>query len=56
MSLHTTRSVEDYTHAFLTKLGVFLFVAFWVIADAFGYLWVAITTFGLDHVFKWIGH
>lgn len=56
MSQHTISSVENYTDAFLTTLGVFLFMSFWVIAAAFGYLWVAICAYGLDHFFKWIGH
>jgi threonine/homoserine/homoserine lactone efflux protein len=55
MSQHTIRSVENYTDAFLTTLGVFLFMAFWVIAAAFGYLWVAMTACGLDYILKWIG-
>ena len=55
MSQNTIRSVENYTDAFLTTLGVFLFMAFWIIAAAFGYLWVAISAYGLDHFFKWIG-
>ncbi len=55
MSQHTISSVDNYTDAFLTTLGVFLFMAFWVIAAAFGYLWVTISAFGLDHFFKWIG-
>ena len=48
-------SVEDYTDAFLTTLGVFLFMSFWVIAAALGYLWVMVTAYGLDLLFKWIG-
>jgi threonine/homoserine/homoserine lactone efflux protein len=55
MSQNTIGRVEDYTDAFLTTLGVFLFVAFWVIAAAFGYIWLAVTAYGLDHLFKWIG-
>ncbi|MFT7107289.1 MAG: threonine/homoserine/homoserine lactone efflux protein [Yoonia sp.] len=55
MSQHTIRSVEDYADAFVTTQGVFLLTASWVVAAAFGYLWVAMTTYGLDHVFKWIG-
>jgi len=55
MSQYPIREVEDYTDAFLTTLWVLLFMGFWVIAAAFGYLWVAITAFGLNHVFKWIG-
>jgi len=55
MSQHSIRSVENYTDAFLTTLGVLLFMAFWIIAAAFGYLWVAISAYGLDHFFKWIG-
>lgn len=48
-------TVEDYTDAFLTTLGVFLFMSFWVIAAALGYLWVMVTAYGLDLLFKWIG-
>lgn len=48
--------VEDYTDAFLTTFGVFLFMVFWMIAAALGYLWVAIVAYGLDLCFKWIGH
>ncbi|WP_341366587.1 hypothetical protein [Yoonia sp. BS5-3] len=48
-------AVEDYTDAFLTTLGVFLFMVFWMIAAALGYLWVAITAYGIDLCFKWIG-
>lgn len=47
--------VEDYTDAFLTAFGVLLFMAFWMIAAALGYVWVAITAYGLDHLFQWIG-
>ena len=49
------REVEDYTDAFLGTLWVILFMGFWVIAAAFGYLWVAVTAYGLNHLFKWIG-
>ena len=55
MSQRTIRSVENYKDAFLTTLGVLLFMAFWIIAAAFGYLWVMMTAYGLDHLFKWIG-
>lgn len=55
MSQHTIRSVEDYTAAFLTSLGVLLFMALWAIAAIFGYLWVAMSAYGLDQLFKWIG-
>ncbi len=55
MSQHTIGSVENYTDAFLTTLGVFLFMTFWVIAAAFGYIWVAVAACGLNHFFKWIG-
>ena len=48
--------VEDYTDAFLTTLGVFLFMVFWMIAAAMGYLWVAISAYILDLSFKWIGY
>ncbi|MEL6839498.1 MAG: hypothetical protein AAFP85_09410 [Pseudomonadota bacterium] len=47
--------VEDYTDAFLTTFGVFLFMVFWMIAAALGYVWVAIVAYGLDLSFKWIG-
>lgn len=49
-------AVEDYTDAFLTTLGVFLFMVLWMIAAALGYLWVVITAYGLDLGVKWIGH
>lgn len=49
------RRVEDYTNAFLTTLGVFLFMVFWMIAAALGYAWVAVTAYGIDHLFRWIG-
>ena len=48
-------AVEDYTDAFLATLWVFLFMSFWVIAAAAGYIWVAITAYGLNLFFKWIG-
>ncbi len=47
--------VEDYTDAFLTTLGVFLFMVFWIIAAAWGYAWVAVTAYVVDHLFKWVG-
>lgn len=55
MSHYPIREVEDYTNAFLTTLGFLLFMSFWVIAALFGYLWVAITAYGINHFFKWIG-
>ncbi len=51
----TIRTVEDYTDAFLVTFGVILFMSFWVIAAAFGYIWVAITAYALDQLFQWIG-
>ena len=48
--------VEDYTTAFLATFGVFLFMVFWMIAAALGYVWVAIAAYGIDLSFKWIGH
>lgn len=48
-------AVEDYTNAFLATLWVVLFMSFWVIAAALGYIWVAITAYGLNAFFKWIG-
>ncbi len=47
--------VEDYTDAFLTTLGVFLFMAFWMIAATLGSLWVAVTAYCLDQLFRWVG-
>jgi hypothetical protein len=55
MSQHPIRRVEDYTDAFLASLWVLLFMAFWVIAAVFGYLWVAVSAYGLNHFFQWIG-
>ena len=49
------QAVEDYTNAFLAWLWVLLFMSFWVIAAALGYLWVAITAYALNELFKWIG-
>ncbi|MFO8125187.1 MAG: hypothetical protein R6T97_01765 [Yoonia sp.] len=54
MSHRPTQAVENYTDAFLGTLFVFLFMGFWVIAAAVGYLWVAVTAYGLHHFFKWI--
>jgi len=47
--------VENYTDAFLTTLGVFLFMVFWMIAALFGYAWVALTAYGIDFTFKILG-
>ncbi|MDX8347485.1 hypothetical protein SLH49_05745 [Cognatiyoonia sp. IB215446] len=47
--------VEDYTDAFLTTLGVLLFMVFWMIAAALGYVWVVIAAYGFDLAVKWIG-
>ena len=55
MAYEPRQSVEDYTDAFLTTLGVFLFMVFWMIAAALGYAWVVLTAYGLDHLFRWIG-
>ena len=49
------QAVEDYTDAFLGSLFVLLFMGFWVIAAAAGYVWVAATAYGLHQFFKWIG-
>jgi hypothetical protein len=54
MSQHTIRNVQDYTDAFLTSLGVLIFMALWGIAATFGYLWVVMSAYGLDQLFKWI--
>ncbi len=40
--------VENYTNAFLGSVAVILFMAFWVIAAVFGFIWVAITTAIID--------
>ena len=50
------KTVENYTDAFLTTFGVFLFMVLWMIAAALGYLWVAVTAYGIDLVVKWIGN
>lgn len=55
MSQYPIRRVEDYTDAFLASLWVLLFMGFWVIAAAFGYLWVVVSAFSLSQFFKWIG-
>ncbi|WP_108816386.1 hypothetical protein [Loktanella sp. Alg231-35] len=55
MSQYPIRRVEDYSDAFLASLWVLLFMGFWVIAAAFGYLWVAVNAYCLNHVFRWIG-
>lgn len=47
--------VENYTDAFLTTLGVFLFMVFWMIAAALGYAWVVVTAYVIDHIFRLIG-
>ncbi|KQI71518.1 hypothetical protein AN191_12990 [Loktanella sp. 5RATIMAR09] len=55
MSQHRPiQAVEDYTDAFLGTLWVFLFMGFWVIAAAVGYLWVAATAYALLQCVKWI--
>lgn len=54
MSHQPIQTVEDYTDAFLGTLFVFLFMGFWVIAAAVGYIWVAVTAYGLHHFFNWI--
>lgn len=56
MSNQPIQAVEDYTDAFLGTLWVFLFMGFWVIAAAFGYLWVVATAYGLHRFFRWIGN
>ncbi|MCK0095411.1 hypothetical protein MWU60_07490 [Yoonia sp. F2084L] len=55
MSQQPIQAVEDYTDAFLGTLFIFLFMGFWVIAAAVGYIWVAVTAYGLNMFFKWIG-
>lgn len=55
MSQHRPiQAVEDYTDAFLGTLFVFLFMGFWVIAAAVGYLWVAATAYALHQFVKWL--
>ena len=49
------QAAEDYTDAFLGTLFIFFFMGFWVIAAAVGYVWVAVTAYGLHQFFKWIG-
>ena len=53
---HHPRPVENYTDAFLTTLGVFLFMIFWMIAAVLGYAWVAMTAYVIDVAFKLIGY
>ena len=48
MPHHPIRRVENYTDAFLTTLGVTLFMAFWVIAATIGFLWVFVSAYGID--------
>lgn len=55
MSQHPIRRVENYTDAFLTTLGVCLFMIFWMIAAALGYVWVVVTAYSINFVVKWIG-
>lgn len=55
MSQHPIRRVENYTDAFLTTLGVCLFMVFWMIAAALGYVWVVVTAYSINFVVKWIG-
>ena len=56
MSQHRpVQAVEDYTNAFLAWLWVLLFMSFWVIAAALGYIWLAITAYVINEFFKWIG-
>ncbi len=55
MAYEPKQRVEDYTDAFLTTLGVFLFMVFWMIAAALGYAWVVLTAYGLDHLFRRVG-
>ncbi len=47
--------VENYTHAFLVTAGVILFMGFWTIAALFGWLWVAITAWGIDRTVVILG-
>lgn len=47
--------VENFTNAFLVTLGVTLFMSFWVIAAAFGYIWMIATAYGINQFFHWIG-
>lgn len=55
MAYEPRQSVENYTSAFLTVLGFFLFMVFWTIAAVLGFLWVLVTAWGLDQLFRWIG-
>ena len=48
-------AVEDYTNAFLGTLWVVLFMGFWVIAAAFGYVWVFVTAWCIHRFFRWLG-
>lgn len=55
MTPRTIRQADDYTDAFLVTLGVLLFISFWMIAAAYGYVWLAVTAYSIDHGIKWIG-
>ncbi len=48
-------SAPDYTNAFLAMSGLILFMTFFVMAAALGYLWVFLTAFGLNKVIGWVG-
>lgn len=40
--------IEDYTNAFLTSVGVILFMGFWVLASVAGFFWVAIAATAIN--------
>ncbi|MFQ6551604.1 hypothetical protein AAD018_004560 [Aestuariibius insulae] len=48
MQNHPIGSAPDYTNAFMAMSGLILFMTFFVIAAAVGYLWVFLTAFGLN--------
>ncbi len=51
----TIGRAEDFTDAFLITLGIILFMSFWVIAAAYGYIWMITVAISLNQFFNWIG-
>ena len=44
--------VENYTNAFLSMSGLFLFMAFWTLAATKGIVWVMITAAMMDGLIR----
>lgn len=47
--------VEDFTNAFLVTVGLLLFMTLWVLTALLGFLWVITISYGIDHLFRWLG-